>query len=142
MQTTPLQPNVRVGVAAIIVKSVAGKTCVLMSQRKVTHGQGTWQLPGGHLEMGESWQQCAQRETLEETNLNIDMFEFFTCTNDVYSTQKHYVTIFMRAQLAESDTQEPKQMEPEKSSEWHWIEWGNWPQPLFLSMQNMVNALK
>jgi ADP-ribose pyrophosphatase YjhB (NUDIX family) len=56
----------KVGVAAIIIKD--GK--VLLGKRKSAHGQGTWNFPGGHLEYGESWQDCAKRETMEEAGIN------------------------------------------------------------------------
>ncbi len=67
--------------------------------------------------MPHRWQACASRETKEETNLDVTNFEFFTCTNDVYSAEKHYVTIFMRAKLDDTDQQVPLQMEPTKSTE-------------------------
>lgn len=57
---------------------------------------GTWALPGGHLEFGESFETCAVRETLEETGLNIKDVRFLTATNSVMTAEdKHYVTIFM-----------------------------------------------
>lgn len=33
---------------------------------------GTWALPGGHLEIGESVQETAVREIKEETDLDLD----------------------------------------------------------------------
>ncbi|KAF6793786.1 Nudix hydrolase 1, partial [Colletotrichum musicola] len=54
----------RVGVAAIIQRK-DGR--VVVGKRQSSHGAGTWQLPGGHLEFGESFFDCAARETLEET---------------------------------------------------------------------------
>src|SRR3989339_718967 len=57
----------KVGVAVIIIKN--GK--VLMHKRKNSHGDGTWSLPGGHLEFNESLEECAQRETFEETGMKI-----------------------------------------------------------------------
>lgn len=62
-----------------------------------SHGKGEFALPGGHLEFGESWEDCAKREVLEETGLHIRNIRFETAVNSVFGTTAHYVTIFMRA---------------------------------------------
>ena len=51
-----------IGVAVIVVRE--GR--VLLGKRKNAHGAGTWQFPGGHLEYGESIEDCARRELFEE----------------------------------------------------------------------------
>jgi 8-oxo-dGTP diphosphatase len=57
---------------------------------------GTHQFPGGHLEYGESFADCAIREVLEETGLEIGDVKFLTATNDVMADEgKHYVTVFV-----------------------------------------------
>ena len=61
-----------------------------------TLSAGTWQFPGGHLEVGESWFACAERETLEETGLVVKAEKFLTATNDIFDPAgKHYITIFV-----------------------------------------------
>ena len=66
---------------------------------------GTLALPGGHLEFGESFENCAVREVLEETGLTIQNVRFLTATNDVMEEEgKHYVTIFMGA-VVDGDAQ-------------------------------------
>jgi 8-oxo-dGTP diphosphatase len=59
------------------------------------HAVGTFQLPGGHLEHGESFAATAARETLEETGLVVGNVKFLTATNDVFPEGKHYVTVFV-----------------------------------------------
>jgi 8-oxo-dGTP diphosphatase len=51
--------EVRVGVAAVILRE--GR--VLLGERIGSHGAHTWATPGGHLEWGESIEECAKRET-------------------------------------------------------------------------------
>ena len=107
---------------------------ILLGKRKNAHGEGTWCFPGGHLEYNESWEECARRETLEETGLEIKNVRFETATNDFYSEEaKHYVTIIM---LADYDSGEPKLMEPEKFDTWEWFDEESLPDPLFLSQRN------
>jgi ADP-ribose pyrophosphatase YjhB (NUDIX family) len=53
------------------------------------------QLPGGHLEYGESFAETAAREVLEETGLEVGDIKFLTATNDVFGEGKHYITIFV-----------------------------------------------
>ena len=113
-------PQVRVGVG-VFVFNAAG--AFIMGKRKGSHGAGrlfkakihpflllytsltyrlgTWALPGGHLDFGESFETCAMREVLEETGLAVkrDSVRFLTATNDVMQSEhKHYVTVFMGCQ--------------------------------------------
>jgi 8-oxo-dGTP diphosphatase len=53
--------------AAIIVHD--GR--VLMARRRVTEGELSWQFPAGGIEAGESAEQAAVRETVEETGLTV-----------------------------------------------------------------------
>mgnify|MGYP002378809098 CR=1 FL=1 len=114
-----------VGVAVLVVNKTQHPGCVLVSQRLSSHGKGCFQLPGGHLEFGESIQQCAQRELKEETNLDANHFELVHLTNSLIATEnqetKHYITIFMRTSIDDCSTL--KCMEPNKNSEWNWIRW-------------------
>jgi len=54
--------------AAIIVAD--GK--VLMVRRRVSEGELSWQFPAGAVEAGESMEEAAVRETLEETGLTVE----------------------------------------------------------------------
>jgi len=74
----------------------AGTPTPLIWTRTKANGPGTLALPGGHLEFGETFEACAEREVLEETGLNIRDLRFLTATNSVMKDAgKHYVTIFM-----------------------------------------------
>jgi 8-oxo-dGTP diphosphatase len=58
----------------------------------------TYAIPGGHLEMHESFEECAARELLEETGINVPskQFHFLTAVNtSFYESGKHYATMFM-----------------------------------------------
>ena len=70
---------VRVGVGCLITSPNYPRS-ILLGQRKGSHGVGKFAVPGGHLELSESWQQCATREVAEETNLTIDNVKFFHVT--------------------------------------------------------------
>ncbi|KAJ5105237.1 NUDIX hydrolase [Penicillium alfredii] len=95
----------------------------VLGKRQGSMGAGTWAIPGGHLEFGESFENCAVREVLEETGLEIRELRFLTATNSVMEKEdKHYVTIFMRAVVSEAGAQ-PQIVEPEKCSAWEWVSW-------------------
>lgn len=122
----------KVGVAVLLIRDRA----VLLGKRKNSHGHGQWAPPGGHLEYGESFATCAQREVLEETGVRIYQVEFVAVTNDVFwEEQKHYITIFMRADVQEGN---PLVLEPDKCEKWDWFLWDALPEPLFLPVRHFL----
>jgi 8-oxo-dGTP diphosphatase len=122
----------KVGVGVIIIKD--GK--VLLGKRKGSHGEGAWALPGGHLEFFETLEDCAKRETKEETGIAIKNIQKFAYTNDIFPIeQKHYITCFVKA---EYDSGDVRVMEPDKCEKWEWFERGNFPDPIFIPLQNLL----
>lgn len=59
----------RVGVAVFVINE---KGHVLVGKRNGSHGAGTLALPGGYLELHESFYDCAAREVYEETGLDLE----------------------------------------------------------------------
>jgi 8-oxo-dGTP diphosphatase len=119
------QNSVGVGVGVFVWKD--GK--FLMGERRGSHGTGTWSVPGGHLEFGESWAETARREVKEETALEIANVRLLTVTNDIFENDnKHYVTIWIEADWAAG---EPIITEPDKYIGQKWCDFSSLPAPLF-----------
>ena len=121
----------QVGTAMIITKDDK----VLLMKRKGPHGQGTWSTPGGHLDFGESPEDCAAREAKEEVGLDVVEIHFRAVTNDLFeATGRHYVTIWMQGKSAG----EPCIAAEKEVSDIGWFAWDALPQPLFLPLENFV----
>lgn len=122
----------KIGVGVIIRKD----NKVLLGKRKNSHGNGTWSFPGGHLEFGETPEDCAKRETFEETGLILNTFIKSGYTNDIFGKEnKHYITLYIITDLKEG---EPELKEPDKCEQWQWFEWSKFPESLFLPIQNLL----
>lgn len=115
----------RVGIGVFIFKD--GK--FLVGHRKGSHGAGTWALPGGHLDFGESFEETSIREVQEENGLEIEDIQFGAVTNDIFEKEnKHYVTIWMTSHWKSG---EPEILEPHKCLEWRWVDFDTLPEPFF-----------
>jgi len=126
--------RIQVGVGVLIVRGAQ----VLLGERVGSHGAGTWALPGGHLDFGESIEACARREVLEETGLALDYIEPAPYTNDVMPGEGcHYVTCFVRAGASFG---EARVLEPEKCLGWSWVDWDDMPVDLFQPLRTLVQA--
>ena len=122
----------QVGVGVIVKKD--GK--VLLGKRKGKHGAGTWSFPGGHLEFMEHIEECAQRETFEETGIHIRKARVVTCTESFFKeTHLHYVTV---AVIADFESGELHVKEPDKFETWEWFDWEKLPEPLFLPTASFI----
>lgn len=123
-----------IGIGIFVQKN--GK--LLMGKRASTHGTGAWSAPGGYLEYGESFEQCAARETLEETGIKIKNIGLITTVNNFFPEEKkHTITIWMKA---EWESGEPKTVEHDKFIEVGWFNVGNLPKPLFVPLKLLKKA--
>ena len=75
--------NVRVGVGVFVIKD----SKFLLQKRQRSHGEGTWSLPGGHLEHGESFEDAGYGEVKEESDLEIKNERFAAVTNDIFEKE-------------------------------------------------------
>lgn len=124
----------KVGVGAVVIKE--GK--ILLGKRKGTVGNGEWAISGGHLEFGESVEECAVRELAEETGLKALSWELGPWTNNMLDGSKHYVTLFVFITCFEGN---PQLLEPAKCEGWEWFELDKLPSPLFPTVQFLIEKV-
>ena len=110
---------------------------VLLGERLASHGSGTWSLPGGHLEFGETFEECALREAKEETGLTDLSVGDLVCVGNDRVYDKHFVTIGM---VATWNSGEPVAAEPHKSKNWTWFSPEEVPDNLFLPSKLVIEA--
>ena len=121
----------QVGIGMIVAKDDK----VLLMKRKGPHGKGTWSTPGGHLDFGETPEECGAREAKEEVGIEVVDIHFRAITNDVFAeTGRHYITIWLEG---ESDD-EPTIAAEREVEEIGWFAWDSLPQPLFLPMEHLI----
>jgi 8-oxo-dGTP diphosphatase len=94
----PRHPRPAVG--ALVIRD--GR--VLLVKRGRPPAQGQWAIPGGNIELGETLQQAAQREILEETGITIKAGQP-VCTFDAIVRDRdgaiafHYVIVDLAAEF-------------------------------------------
>src|SRR5262245_57499286 len=124
--------GVIVGVAVLVRRG----NQVLLTHRTGRHGAGTWAPPGGHIDMGECFEDCAIREVREETGVTISEPRFLAVTNDIFVDEgRHYATIWLEAHVAAG---EARINSPREMSELDWFDWDDLPQPRFLPLENYL----
>lgn len=122
----------RIGVGVLVIKDDK----ILLGKRKNAHGEGSWAPPGGHLEFGETIEQCAVRELLEETGLVAETVCTLNWVENVFEEeQKHYITFFV---LVDQFSGKPKALEVHKTEKWEWFGFDSLPEPLFAPLQTLL----
>ncbi len=124
----------RVGVAIVVVQD--GK--ILLGKRKGSFAAGEWSCPGGHLEFGETVEECMHRELEEETGLKVLSYQLGPWVSTVFDDEKHYITLYALVHAFEGT---PQLREPDKCEGWEWFSLDNLPTPLFATVQKIVPTL-
>ncbi len=111
-----------VGLGVIVEKD--GK--ILIGKRMTSHGAGTYMIPGGHLEFGETFEEGAAREVLEEAGIKIKNLTPICLRNDI-EYEKHYVVVGMHAEWEEGEPRDEEGI----SESWEWLDPHQLPEPMF-----------
>jgi 8-oxo-dGTP diphosphatase len=126
-----------VGIGVLVINSAKE---VLLLKRIGSHGSGEWSAPGGHLEFGESFEECASKELYEETGLTANNFRLVSISNDrryIEESGRHYVTVGLQCDLKSG---EAKIMEPSKATQIGWFSLQDLPTPLFQGTERIIEA--
>ena len=119
--------NPRVGLGIIIENN---KGQVLVMKREGSHAP-FWSIPGGKLELGETFEEGATRELKEELDIDIDDPKVIAVTNNLKTYEAegaHFISIIFSVKAFRG---EPKIMEPDKCTEIRWVDPNKLPQPHF-----------
>jgi len=83
--------------------------------------------------MGESPQQAARREVLEETGLLLCDLRFVGTTSNVFSAHKHSISLYFEAECVNDDSLIVA--ERKKCSDWQWKHWAEVTDNLYLPLR-------
>ncbi|MGI6612202.1 MAG: nucleotide triphosphate diphosphatase NUDT15 [Candidatus Nanosyncoccaceae bacterium] len=101
-------------------------------------GAGTWTMPGGKLNFGETFESAAVRKVAEEVGLKLKQLEVICVNNDRVKTA-HFVTVGL---FSDNFTGEPRVMEPDEITEWQWFDLNNLPSPMYFPSTKILENYK
>lgn len=106
MQSNNRPAAPQVGVGAVVFHDGA----VLLVQRRNPPCANEWAIPGGKVRLGETLQQAAEREILEETGIHIKagepVYAFDLIENDTSGQVRwHYAIIDLQAEYIQGEIQ-------------------------------------
>ncbi|HEX4210566.1 MAG TPA: NUDIX domain-containing protein [Candidatus Binataceae bacterium] len=102
-----------IGVHGVI--SHAKKILILKRAPSMVYMPGCWDLPGGHLAVGETFEQCLAREIAEETSLGIAPGRLLGLNQAI---EGPYVQIFF---ACAAEVQGPIKLQPWEHDDARWL---------------------
>ncbi len=123
---------IKIGCEILVIKE--GK--LLFGKRKNTFGEGSWGLPGGHLEYSEKLVNAAKRELEEETGIKEGDLKLVAIVDDPREDQ-HYLHVAFKL---DNFTGEAKLMEPEKCAEWKFFSMEELPDNIFIGHKKIIET--
>ena len=107
-----------VGVGALI-QNEQGEILLALRSQQAKNERGTWEIPGGAVEFGETLKQALQREIREEIGIEIEVGELLhVCDHILTEEGQHWVSPTFICQI-KSGT--PTIMEPQKCDALQWF---------------------
>ena len=107
-----------VGVGAAIFDS-EGKLFITQRGRKAKNERDKWEIPGGSVEFGETFEKAIKREIKEELGIEIEVLELLgVCDHIIPDEKQHWVSPTFICRITKGT---PKILEPEKCSAIGWF---------------------
>lgn len=106
-----------VGVGAVLFKD--GKVFLARRGAKAKNERGKWEIPGGSVEFGETFENAIKREIKEEIDVEIEIEELLDVVDHIIPDEKqHWVSPTYICKIVKGD---PRIMEPEKCDKIGWF---------------------
>lgn len=127
-----------VGCGAFIVNE---KNEVLLQLRNKEPEKKHWCIPGGRLEMFETFEEAVKRETKEETGVDIEIIKLLgICNHIVRNENSHWVSPSYLCKITQG---QPQIKEPTKHLDMRWFPINNLPDNITITTKETVkNYLK
>lgn len=107
-----------VGVGGAIINNKR-QLLITLRGEKARNEKGTWEIPGGSVEFGETLQEALKREIREELGIEIKVIELLDiCDHIISSESQHWVSPTYICKVAKGT---PKILEPEKCEKFGWF---------------------
>lgn len=100
------------------------------------HEEGTWSMPGGNVEYGETFEEAGIREAKEEADIDLKDLVVF-CVQTDKNEYAHYVSVGM---YAKGFSGTPKVMEPDVIVKWEWFSLDNLPKNIFSPSKKTIDC--
>lgn len=100
------------------------------------HEEGTWSLPGGNIEYGETFFEAGAREVKEETNLDVEDLELICVQTDL-NEFAHYISVGM---ISRNFHGEIKVMASKELVKWKWFDVDNLPKKIFSASKKTIDC--
>lgn len=126
----------------VILINEAGK--ILMGKRNndvdkadsEMHEEGTWTLPGGNIEYGETFFEAGIREIKEETNLDAKDLEVICVQTDM-NQYAHYISVGM---ICKNFSGIIRVMDSEEIIKWDWFSLDSLPSNIFSASKKTIDC--
>lgn len=126
-----------VGCGAFILND---KNELLLQKRNKAPEKEYWSIPGGKVEMFETFYQAVKREVKEETGVDIEIINFLgICDHIILNEKTHWVSPSFLCKIIKG---EPKIMEPLKHTEMKWFPLNQLPEKLTITTQKAIDCYK
>lgn len=110
----------------------------LFGKRHKTHGEGTYTVPSGHMNFGETWERAGQRELYEESGLNVNEEDIKVLgTVNQPGTEFHYINTVLHTKEAFGDL-----VGSEECDEWTYYSLDELPKPIYHMILPALDLLK
>jgi 8-oxo-dGTP diphosphatase len=111
----------RIGLGIFAINETKDKFLIGKRTKGLKYG-----LPGGSLEFGETFEECASRELHEETNINIEdltRFKFMIFFNAIdKNANYHWLELYYYIVLSKDEELTLKNNENDKCFGWEWVD--------------------
>ena len=100
------------------------------------HEEGTWTMPGGNIEYGETFEEAGAREAMEEAGIKVSNLEVI-CVQTDKNEHAHYISVGMMARDFEGT---PEVMEPDVIVKWEWFDLDKLPDNIFSPSKKTIDC--